>query len=74
MFYPGWKAYVNGKEERILKANYLFQAIEVKEGRSLVKFCFEPKMVKIGIFISCVALGIVLFLFVVRNKQFLPFD
>lgn len=41
-FYPGWKAYVNGKETRILRADYTFRSVIVPSGKSKVLFKFEP--------------------------------
>ena len=43
VYYPGWKAYLNGREIPVLRANYLFRAVAVPGGGdySLV-FRFEP--------------------------------
>lgn len=56
IFYPGWKAYVNGKEERLFRANYVFRAVPLKEGRSLVEFVYEPDSLKLGIIVSLISL------------------
>lgn len=39
-FYPGWKAYVNGKETPIYRADYTFRAVQVPQGNSSVEFRF----------------------------------
>src|SRR5206468_12783778 len=31
-YYPGWQAYVDGKRVEILRANYVFRAVEVQAG------------------------------------------
>jgi len=54
-FYPGWKAYVNGKETRIYRANYTFRAIELPAGKHTVRFSYEPDSFKIGLAISIVS-------------------
>lgn len=41
-YYLGWKAYINGKETRIYRADYTFRAITVPKGESEVIFKFEP--------------------------------
>lgn len=41
-YYPGWKAYVNGRETKILRANYSFRAIVIPSGESLVEFTYKP--------------------------------
>ena len=41
-YYPGWKAEVNGKETKVLRADYTFRAVEVQQGESDVLFYFEP--------------------------------
>lgn len=56
LFYPGWKAYVNGKEEELFRANYVFRAIPLKEGRSLVEFVYEPEALKLGVIVSLISL------------------
>lgn len=40
-FYPGWKARVNGKENKIYRANYTFRAVAIPAGKSTVEFTYE---------------------------------
>ncbi|MBS3919391.1 MAG: YfhO family protein [Deltaproteobacteria bacterium] len=47
-FYPGWKAFVNGKEERILRANYNFRAVPLGRGTHQVEFAYDPISFKLG--------------------------
>lgn len=42
LFYPGWRAYVNGVPTTICKANYLFKAVIVKPGENTITFSYEP--------------------------------
>lgn len=41
-YYPGWKAYVDGRETRILRANCFMRAIRVPAGKHLVEFAYLP--------------------------------
>jgi hypothetical protein len=41
-YYPGWKAYVDGRESEIIKANYLFRAIYLSAGPHQVEFLYTP--------------------------------
>lgn len=51
-FYPGWEAYVDGEKEKIVRANYAFRAVPVRSGSKTVKFVYNPKSFKIGLWIS----------------------
>lgn len=51
-WYPDWKALVDGKEEKILRANYAFRAVPVSEGEHIVEFIYDPKSFKIGKWLS----------------------
>ena len=51
-YYPGWHAYVDGKETEILKADYLFRAVPVSSGIHVVKFVYEPASFLIGSLIA----------------------
>jgi hypothetical protein len=54
--YPGWKAYVDGQEEAVLKANYLFRAIRLKAGSHRVVFKFQPTSFYLGATITLLTL------------------
>ena len=41
-YYPGWRAWVNGKPVTILKAYGLFQAVPIREGNNIIEFRFYP--------------------------------
>jgi membrane protein YfhO len=51
-FYPGWRVFVDGNEQRILRANYLFRGVELAAGHHTVEFNYDPVSFKIGFVIS----------------------
>lgn len=40
-FYPGWKARVNGHEEKIYRADYSFRAVIIPAGESSIEFTYD---------------------------------
>ena len=40
-FLPGWQAFIDGKEAKIYRANYLFQAIQVPAGNYKILFRYK---------------------------------
>ncbi|MCX8118565.1 MAG: YfhO family protein [Desulfobacterota bacterium] len=48
-YFPGWKVYVNGREERILRANYHFRAVPLTKGTHRIDFLYDPLSFKLGI-------------------------
>ena len=51
-YYPGWKAYVDGREEEILRANYAFRAIPVGPGSHRIEVVYQSLSFKIGLAVS----------------------
>jgi hypothetical protein len=47
-YYPAWKVYVDGKQAKIYRADYLFRAIYLNRGKHKVKFVFDSALYKIG--------------------------
>jgi uncharacterized membrane protein YfhO len=60
IFYPGWKALVDGHPQRILRGNYLFRVIELPGGKHRVELFFDPFSVKLGIAVSSFVIFLVL--------------
>jgi hypothetical protein len=59
-FYPGWRAYIDGVEQPILRGNLMFRVVQVPEGQHDVVFRFEPTSVLLGLRISLVAVAVAL--------------
>ena len=60
IYYPGWRATVDGVETPILRADYAFRAVPVRAGSHRVEMIFDPWSVKIGIGITLAALCVAL--------------
>ncbi len=63
-YYPGWKAFVDGKETEILAANLNQRAILVNKGDHKVNFKYSPDSLKIGMCISSIGYFIIIYLIV----------
>jgi hypothetical protein len=59
-YYPGWRAFVDGQEAPILRADYLFRAVALAPGSHLVRFTFAPTSFERGIWLSLAGVGIAL--------------
>ena len=59
-WYPGWKAWVDGRETPVLKANYLFRAVQVGAGMQRVTLKYQPPSFYLGVLISSLTLIILL--------------
>lgn len=57
--YPGWKAYVDGKEVMCYTVNNLIQGIRVPKGNHLIEFEYDPLDVKIGVAVSSIGIFVV---------------
>lgn len=53
IYYPaGWKAFVDGKESKILRADYVLRALEIEEGDHNIEFIYAPESFRTGEAIS----------------------
>ncbi len=55
---PDWKAYVDGKKEKIYQANYLEMGIFVTKGLHTVEFKYEPDKIPLSISLFTIILGL----------------
>lgn len=71
-WHPGWKAYVDGKETKIYRANFAFRAVLISEGKHTVKFIYRPesfyKGLKIAL-LSLIAITVSAFLVSWKSKK-----
>jgi len=56
IWYPAWKATVNGNKTTVYRADYSFRAVTVPAGHSKVVFKFESTLFNIGALISLLTL------------------
>jgi hypothetical protein len=71
VFYPGWKATVDGLQTDIYRGNYLFKVIQLTAGNHVVTLYFDPFSIKLGIAITVFTLFLLsgLFLFHSRDRK-----
>ena len=63
-YYHDWRAFVDGHETTVLRANYAFQAIQVPAGRHQIRLVYKDRAFEIGAAVSIIAwLGCVICLF-----------
>jgi len=63
-FDPNWHATVDGREVKILPADFLFRAVRVGAGRHTVHFYYQQRWLLAGLLISLGTLGLCAVLFI----------
>ena len=55
-YYPGWRAWVDGIEREIYRANHVFRAVYAPAGSDRVLFRYDPQSFRVGVWVSGAAL------------------
>jgi hypothetical protein len=64
----GWKAYVDGKETKIIPANFLFQSIPIEKGEHQIEFFYDPLSFKMGLLLTT-ATFVTLLIFLAKYRK-----
>ncbi|MDQ7063498.1 MAG: YfhO family protein [candidate division KSB1 bacterium] len=56
---PGWHAFLDGKEVKILQANHAFRAVAVPPGSHTIEFRYNSRAFRTGLWISLVSLLVI---------------
>lgn len=69
-YFPGWKVNVDGKSERIYRANYSFRAVPVEKGSHEIVFWYYPDSLGLGLKISVIIFcSAVLFMLIAKVRK-----
>ncbi len=60
VWYPGWKAWVNGEEAQVYRANGTFRAVRVPSGQSTVFMQYESTYLNLGIWITVITWAMII--------------
>lgn len=55
LWYPGWRAELDGETIELFRADYLFRAVHVPPGRHLIRFKYFPAHIVVGMLMSLIA-------------------
>jgi hypothetical protein len=73
IWYPGWRCTIDGADETVRRADYLFRAVPVTGGRHLVEFRYVPESYRVGRLISLATVAITFAVasasFIVRSRR-----
>jgi hypothetical protein len=56
----GWKSYIDGKLQPYTNVNYILRGMEIPKGEHIIKFKFEPSVIKTGSMISLISYALML--------------
>jgi hypothetical protein len=67
-YYPGWKAYLDGKEVEILKANFVFRGVLITAGNHRIVFRYQPEKFYLGLKIFLITFLLMIFIYFYSKK------
>lgn len=70
LYYPGWKAYIDGDSVPLYEVNGLIQGIYVPEGTHNIEFRFEPTVFYYGFVLLLIGLILIILFFISAKHKF----
>lgn len=64
-----WKVYVNGKDVKVMKADYGFMAIKLERGKNNIQFIYNNRFFYIGIFLSMVGIFLAVIIYWIESRK-----
>lgn len=68
-YFPGWKAYVDGKETKVFETDYAFRSIVLPAGQHTVIFSYQPESFMWGIITGICSLLLLSFTLFILQKR-----
>lgn len=65
----GWKAYVDGQETEILRANACYMALRLEAGTHEIRMTYETPYLKFGTLISVVSFAAVIVCTMIQRRK-----
>lgn len=69
MYFPGWKAYVDGKDTPIIRTDYAFRSVVIPYGNHQVEFHYRPTSFVYGLIVMFTSLMILFIVSVVAYMR-----
>jgi hypothetical protein len=69
VFYPGWRAFIDGKPAPLVRANYAFRAVEVESGAHEVRMTYKPALFTIGVMFSVAGVALLALMIASGGKR-----
>src|SRR5258706_6002862 len=70
-YYPGWRAYVNGKLTPIYVVDGIFRGVFLNKGDHIIEFKYQPSSFMLGALLSAISLLIVFVFLAINRNNFL---
>jgi uncharacterized membrane protein YfhO len=67
----GWKVWVDGKPQQLLRCNYIMQGVFVPAGRHTIDFRYQPPLTYLYVTVAALIIGVLLGGYVVVNHFYL---
>ena len=70
MYYPGWKATIDGQPAKIARADYILRAMNIPAGKHQIEMTFNPESLQITESIAFFAVGLLvaaIIMFIIRE-------
>ena len=68
-FNPGWKCYVDGKKQEVVKVNGVFSGIELESGTHDIEMVFFPVYLKYGAIITVISICFSVIYFKIKRTK-----
>lgn len=69
VYFPGWKVYIDGKEESLNKVNYMLQSVVVPTGNHSVKLAYRPDIFFKSLYVSFSSILLLIFFSLIIWKK-----